>query len=63
MTQPMYLDPGSASIILQMIGGGVVAAVVALKLFWRRILRVLHIRTDDPEADPTPGPTSGPGPR
>ncbi len=44
-----YLDPGSAALILQMIGGGLAAAAVALKLFWRRILRFLHIRRDEPE--------------
>jgi hypothetical protein len=47
-----YLDPGSASMIIQMIGGGVAAAAVAVKLFWRRILSFLHIRSDDPPAEP-----------
>ncbi len=46
-----YLDPGSAGIILQMIGGGIAAVAVATKLFWRRILSFLHIRKDDPEAE------------
>ncbi|MCW2766933.1 MAG: hypothetical protein JWO11_2892 [Nocardioides sp.] len=67
MIRPLYLDPGSASILLQMIGGGVVAVVVSLKLFWRRILALLHIRTDDPEPGAAPGPESeadpGPGSR
>jgi hypothetical protein len=44
-----YLDPGSASIMIQMIGGGLAAAAVTLKLFWRRILRVLHLRRDAPD--------------
>jgi hypothetical protein len=39
-----YLDPGSAGIILQMIGGGLAALAVALKLFWRRILRFLRVK-------------------
>jgi len=43
-----YLDPGSASMIIQMIVGGVAAAAVSLKLFWRRILMLLRIRKDDP---------------
>jgi hypothetical protein len=60
MIRPLYLDPGSASILLQMIGGGVVAFVVALKLFWRRILHALHIRTDDDVPSDT---DAGPGPR
>jgi hypothetical protein len=46
MINPLYLDPGSASILLQMIGGGIVAVVVSIKLFWGRILRVLHIKRD-----------------
>lgn len=46
-----YLDPGSAGLLLQMIGGGVAALIVAIKLFWRRILRFLHIRSDDPDAE------------
>ena len=41
-----YLDPGSASIILQMIGGGLAALAVTFKLFWRRILRFLRIKRD-----------------
>jgi hypothetical protein len=49
-----YLDPGSAGIIIQMIGGGLAALAVALKLFWRRILSFLHIRRDDADE---PGPS------
>ena len=48
MAVPLYLDPGSASILLQMIGGGVVAVLVAVKMFWNRILVILHIRPRDP---------------
>ena len=44
-----YLDPGSASMILQMLVGGLAALAVSIKLFWRRILRFLRIRRDDPE--------------
>jgi hypothetical protein len=44
-----YLDPGSASMILQMIVGGVAAAGVAIKLFWDRILRFLHLKRREPE--------------
>jgi len=48
-----YLDPGSASMILQMFVGGLAAVAVSLKLFWRRVLEFLHIRPKDPEpADP-----------
>jgi hypothetical protein len=44
-----YLDPGSASMILQMLVGGLAAVAVSLKLFWRRILKVLRIRREEPE--------------
>jgi hypothetical protein len=49
-----YLDPGSSSMILQMVAGGLAAAGVATRLFWGRILRFLRIRKDEPQ----PGPTS-----
>jgi hypothetical protein len=46
-----YLDPGSSSLILQAVAGGVAAAAVTAKLFWQKILRFLHIKRDDPETD------------
>jgi hypothetical protein len=46
-----YLDPGSSSMIVQMFLGGLAAAGVALKLYWRRFLKLLHIRKDEEEAD------------
>jgi hypothetical protein len=49
-----YLDAGSGSIILQAVIGGFAAAAVALKLFWRRILTVLHIRKPEEDAAPAP---------
>lgn len=39
-----YLDPGTGSMLLQAIVGGVAAAAVAGRIFWRRILELLHIR-------------------
>ncbi|OHC74266.1 MAG: hypothetical protein A3H92_09310 [Rhodospirillales bacterium RIFCSPLOWO2_02_FULL_58_16] len=33
-----YLDPGTGSILLQMILGGAAGAAVVLKLYWRRII-------------------------
>ena len=53
-----YLDPGSSSIILQVIAGGLAAAGVATKLFWGRILRFLRIRKDDPTEETTSKPES-----
>jgi hypothetical protein len=52
-----YLDPGSGSMILQIIAGGLAAVAVTAKLYWNRILRFLRIRKDEPEAkqDPAAG--------
>ena len=48
-----YLDPGSGSMLVQLLVGGVAAAAVALKLYWYRLLRLLHLRKDDePELRP-----------
>ena len=35
-----YLDPGSGSMIIQIIVGGLAAVGVTLKLYWRRITGV-----------------------
>jgi hypothetical protein len=42
-----YLDPGSGSMILQMLAGGTAAVAVTAKLYWRRVLKFLRIRRDD----------------
>jgi hypothetical protein len=42
-----YLDPGSGSMILQMIAGGTAAVAVTGKLYWRRLLKLLRIRKSD----------------
>ena len=44
-----YLDPGSGSMILQIIAGGLAAVAVTAKLYWGRLLRFLRIRKDEPE--------------
>ena len=51
-----YLDPGSGSVILQALLGGVAGLLVTFKLFGRRILGFLRIgRSDSSEApEPTP---------
>jgi hypothetical protein len=46
-----YLDAGSGSMIVQILVGGLAAAGVALKIYWRRLLRFLRIRKPD-EAEP-----------
>jgi hypothetical protein len=37
-----YLDPGTGSIALQLILGGVVAALATVRLYWDRIKTFLH---------------------
>jgi hypothetical protein len=44
-----YLDPGTGSMLVQLIVGGVAAAGVAAKLYWRRLLSLLRIRREKPE--------------
>ena len=44
-----YLDPGSGSMILQILAGGVAAVAVTARLYWNRILKFLRIRKDDDE--------------
>jgi hypothetical protein len=43
-----YLDPGTGSMLLQLLVGGIAAIGVAAKFYWRRILRILRIRKDEP---------------
>jgi hypothetical protein len=49
-----YIDAASGSMLLQIILGGAAAVAVALKMWWRRVLRILHIRKpeDDAPAEP-----------
>jgi hypothetical protein len=46
-----YLDPGTGSMIVQLLVGGLAAVAVTAKLYWHRILRLLRIRKDEPELD------------
>ena len=47
-----YIDPASGSMALQIILGGAAAVAVALKMWWRRVLEVLHIRKPDEDVLP-----------
>lgn len=42
-----YLDPGSGSMILQILAGGAAAVAVTAKLYWNRLLKFLRIKKDD----------------
>ncbi len=46
-----YLDPGSGSVLLQALLGGVAALAITGKLWWARLLMFLRIRRPDDEAD------------
>jgi len=39
-----YLDPGSGSMLLQILLGGLAGLVVFLRLFWHRILDLFGVR-------------------
>ena len=42
-----YLDPGTGSMILQVLLGGVAGLLLAGKLYWHRVLTILGIRRDE----------------
>lgn len=49
-----YLDPSSGSLIAQAVMGAVVAAGLAVRIFWHRILRILGIKKSPrPDIDRT----------
>ena len=47
-----YLDPGTGSMLVQLVVGGVAAAAVTAKFYWRRLLTLLRIRKPEPEPEP-----------
>jgi len=47
-----YLDPGSGSMMLQVLAGGIAAAAVTIKVYWRRLLVFLRIRKPEEQAAP-----------
>jgi hypothetical protein len=50
MAAPLpYIDPGTGSMLLQVILGGIAAAVVGLKVYWGRLLVFFRIRRPDEE--------------
>ena len=46
-----YLDPGTGSMILQVLLGGVAGLLLAGKLYWHKVLSVLGIRRGDDVAE------------
>lgn len=47
-----YLDPGSGSMILQLLLGGIAGAVMVLKLYWRRLVNLFK-RGDARQENPS----------
>jgi hypothetical protein len=45
-----YLDPGSGSMIAQLLAGGLAAVAVTAKLYWRRVTRFLRLRKSEDES-------------
>ena len=43
-----YLDPGSGSVILQALVGGLAAVAVTGKLWWRRFTGIFRRRKEEP---------------
>jgi hypothetical protein len=41
-----YLDPGTGSMVLQVVAGGLLAAIGATKVFWHRIKSVFRGKAD-----------------
>ena len=46
-----YLDPGTGSMLVQLVVGGLAAIAVTAKFYWRRLLRFLRIRKPEPEPE------------
>jgi hypothetical protein len=53
MTPISYIDPGSGSLLLQALAGGIAAVGVVAKVYWRRIKRLLHIGKPEDEGSPS----------
>ncbi len=49
-----YLDPGSGSMLLQLLLGGIAGAVVVLKLYWQRFVSLFGNK----QAKDSPAPPS-----
>ena len=46
------MDPGSGSLLLQIILGGLAGLAVAGKLFWHRLISLFRPQLQEPESDP-----------
>jgi hypothetical protein len=53
-----YLDPGTGSIILQVLLGGIAGMVVAIKLYWHKFLALIGVGRQVEEGDELSRPRS-----
>jgi hypothetical protein len=55
-----YLDPGSGSVMLQALLGGVATVLVSIKMFGKRVYRTLFFwrRHDDEDSEPAASTTT-----
>ena len=62
-----YLDPGSGSMLLQLVLGGLAGLAVIAKLYWHRLLTLFGVHSqqaeNDSETNPDPLTTSEPSDR
>ncbi|HNP61305.1 MAG TPA: hypothetical protein PKM72_10715 [Nitrospirales bacterium] len=48
-----YLDPGTGSMVLQLLLGGIAGAVVILKLYWRRFVGLFRGNAQEESEHPS----------
>jgi hypothetical protein len=41
-----YLDPGTGSMVLQLLLGGIAGAAIVIKLYWQRFLSLFKKKSD-----------------
>lgn len=46
-----YLDPGTGSMVLQFLVGGILGSLLILKIFWRKILGFFTGKKPEPDAE------------
>lgn len=50
-----YLDPGTGSMMLQVILGGIAAVGVAIKLYWHKLMAAFGMRKNSADEDDEEG--------
>lgn len=49
-----YLDPGTGSMLLQLLLGGIAGVLIAARLYWSRLKRLLFWRKSSQKTAPDP---------